>query len=262
MSIDARIGEALDSWMEGIDIPPVRLEEIQHRVAHPSERATHTNVLRVGIWAAAAAMLVCIALPALSPAFVQNLDARYRAALQALGGIAPPPVPVPRSLVSQLRPHLASLAAAQSQVNFMITPPVGLPYDVVSSALYVVPLGAYSRTTQSWKAGQMHVTFTYRRRDGREFTLGAARYDPNAPPAKYLFEAKDPAPDGRPVIVRHEQSAWRNGDQLMTVTQGSGISAPEIAAIRSAMRGAPVAMRDLHAPSARGPATFQVIPKP
>lgn len=262
MSIDTQISEALESWIGTIDVPPVRLNEIRDRIERPSERAARPNVLRFRIAAAAGAMLLCIALPVFSPALVQSLDARYRAALQALGGIAPPAAPVPHPIPSQLMPRSASLAEAQSQVGFTITPPAGLPDDVASSVLDVVPVGVYSQATQTWKAGPMHVAFTYRRKDGREFMLWAKRYDPAAPPPKYIFEAKDPRPDGRPVIVRHQQFAWRNGDQLMTVTEGRDISASEISTIESAMQGATVTMRGLHAPGPKGPATFQVIPKP
>jgi hypothetical protein len=47
--------------------------------------------------------------------------------------------------------------------------------------------------------------------------------------------------------VRHENFAWRNGDQVMGAAAGEGLSATEIRAIRTAMQGAAVTGADQHA---------------
>ncbi len=262
MSANARIQSAMQTMVQGIDVPPVRLDVIQRKVSQPQPVARHQQQFtRFMLATSAAITILAVTLPAVSPAFVQSLEARYRAALQALGGIAPPAAP--QSLISKLTSHNETLASAQSHVAFTIVPPAGLPRDIVSSTIQVTPIGIYSTQTHAWRAGPPEVRFVYRRTEGREFTLTAARYNPKGErPAKYMFEAKAPAADGRPVLVRHERFAWRNGNQLMTAIEGSAISAAEIAAIQSAMHGLAVPRRNLHAPSARATMTLRVLIKP
>jgi len=165
--------------------------------------------------------------------------------------------------VSRLTPRNATLAKAQLRVVFTIVPPAGLPSDVVSSKIQTTPTGVYSKETHSWRVGPPEVTFVYRRAGGREFILIADRYDPHSElPPKYMFEAKDPATDGRPVLVKRQHFAWRNGDQIMLATEDEGISASEIAAIQAAMRGIAVPRRNLHAPDSGTTMKLRVIGTP
>ncbi|MEO6835635.1 MAG: hypothetical protein ABI231_06990, partial [Candidatus Tumulicola sp.] len=175
-------------------------------------------------------------------------EERYRTALQALGGIAAPAAPA--SLKSSLKSQTVTLATAQSRVRFTIVPPAGLPKDVVSEKIVTTPTGVFSKATHAWRVGSPALTFTYRRAGGNTFVLLADRYDPqDGLPPKYMFEALDPAPDGRPVLVKHEHFAWRNGSQVMSVNAGEGLSAAEIGSIRLAMHGVALLRRELHAPS-------------
>ncbi len=262
MSTNARIQAAMQTMVQGIDVPPIRLDVIQRKISQPQPVARpQQRLTRFALATAAAVTILAVTLPAVSPAFVQSLEARYRAALQALGGIAPPAAP--KSLISQLTPHNEHLASAQSRVAFTIVPPAGLPRDIVSSTIQVSPTGLYSTQTHSWRVGPLEVRFVYRRAGGHEFILIADRYNPNGElPAKYIFEAKAPTAGGRPVLVRHEHFAWRNGNQMMTATEGSAISAAEIAAIQSAMHGIAVPRRNLHAPTAQSTMTLRVLTKP
>lgn len=76
-----------------------------------------------------------------------------------------------------------------------------VPADV---DIRTTPTGVYSKETHAWRVGPPEVTFVYRRAGGREFVLIADRYDPHGEqPPKYMFEAKNPTADGRPVLVKH-----------------------------------------------------------
>jgi len=260
MFSDAQIRTAAGKMLSEIDVPPMRLMEIQRKISQPQRVERRSPSFARPAIAAAAAVLVLATLPKIAPALVQGIDAQYRAALQALGGVAPPPAPA--SLKAKMTPIAATLAEAQSRVKFTIVPPAGLPSDATETSIHVAPVGVYSKTTNAWRVGESGVTFAYHRADGREFVLMVSRYDPSNPLSKYIFEAKDPAADGRPVLVKHERFAWRNGDQVMTAIEGSDISASEIAAIQAAMGGVSVPRRELHAPNAGGDLFYRVIPKP
>ncbi|HVA28343.1 MAG TPA: hypothetical protein VNF68_09195 [Candidatus Baltobacteraceae bacterium] len=257
MSNDFRIGATIETMVRAIAIPDIRMDEIHRRISQPRIPRRRPTFARFALSAATAAIVFAIALPAIAPAFVQTLEARYRAALQALGGNAPPSVP--KALVSQLAPRSADLASAQARVAFTIVAPTGLPGNVASSAIQTLPTGAYSKSAHAWQIGSDNVIFVYRRPGGRTFTLVASRYAAGALPSKYMFEAKAPAADGRPVLVRHERFAWRNGDQIMTAIEGNGASTAEIAAIRTAMHGIAVPLRGA---TAKTPLRVFVLPKP
>lgn len=94
--------------------------------------------------------------------------------------------------------------------------------------------------------------------------LMAEQFDPHALPPKYLFEPKDDVmtPNERPILIKHQHFAWRNGNQMMSATEGDGMSVAEIEGIRDAMHGAAVPQRDLHTPSAGGSMKLYRIPKP
>jgi hypothetical protein len=259
MFTDARIRWGLEDMMQHIPVPPVPIAAVEAALSKQPERIrTAPRFPRFAIAAAAVITLVFVALPALAPAFVQSLEARYRAALQALGGSAPPPVP--DRVLSKLSSQSADLATAQSRITFRLVPPAGLPSDVSAARIRTVAAGVYSVKTHTWQAGPMEVHFFYRRPGGREFMLIAEPYDPHGEmPGKYMFEATDTLKNGRPVLLKHEHFAWRNGGQMMSATEGNGLSALEIGAIRRAMHGIPLALRPLHAAPSGGPMKVHVF---
>lgn len=266
MYADSRISAALATLLDEIEAPPVPLAEIYRKIAQ-SEPAARNGprhlrlALAIGVVASVFAILTSLGL---IQAIAQNIEDRYRAALQAKGGYAPPPVPdaLWRSVLKQSwsLPNV-SLAKAQSIVPFTITPPAGLPGGIVSKRIRTTPTLVYSPATQTWRVGSRIVWFIYRRTDGRTFQLVADQFDPtSAPPGKYMFEAKDPTPDGRPVLVKHLFFVWRDGNQVMSATADMGISAPEIMAIRAAMRGIAVPGRWPDPPMPGAP--MKAIPAP
>lgn len=260
MSTDVQIKSQLQDLLQSVEAPPVPLANIHERMAQlrfPEKPREH----RFAVAAAVAAAAVISIVPLVSPAVMQSIEARYRAAVQALGGIAPPPPPA--GLLAKLHSQGGTLAQAQSRVAFTIVPPAGLPKDVVSTNIVTTPTGTLNARTNSWSVGPMEVTFSCRRADGREFTIVADRYDPRARPlGKYAFEVPDPAPDRKIVLIKHERFAWRNGDQLMHAVTGAGVSAREILAIQTAMHGVPVPLRELHSPDTSPIRTLRVIRKP
>jgi hypothetical protein len=249
MFTDARISSGLDAMIRAIAAPPVPLAEIQRKLSLlPLLARPEPHYARLALGAAAAIAAAVIALPTISPAFVQTIGEQYRAALQALGGIAPSPAPA--AFVSGLLPKAATLAMAQSRVRFTIVAPDGLPKDIISAKIWTTPTGVYSKASHSWSVGPPAVTFSYQRAKGRSFQMLADRFDPRGEMVgKYMFEAQDPGPDGRPVLVKHERFAWRNGDQIMTAVATEDISPAEIDAIRVAMHGVSLPRRELHAPN-------------
>ncbi len=237
MFTDSRIVAALETMVRRIDAPPVPLQEIQRRIAEPRRAVRH--IPRYLQLTAATAVIIAIAflaLPANSLGLGQTIiAASYRAALHVIGWTPPPPAPKPMALA--VSSQNGTLAAAQSQVPFRIVAPRGLPEDVVSSRIRTSSGLVYSKQTHVWRVGSRFVTFTYRRAGGRTFTLLADKFDARTgPPPKYMFLSND-LPGGRVALVKQENFAWRNGDQIMTVTEGDGINAREIQTIRTAMHG-------------------------
>jgi hypothetical protein len=266
MYTDSRISAAIDSMLDELVVPPVPLAEIHRKIAQSEpSKAKMPGYLRFAIaWGVVAGLLAILSSSGLIRAVALNIEDRYRAALEARGGHAPPPPPdALRQEVltrSSSSPNV-TFAKAQSLVPFTIASPAGLPRDVVSAKIRLTPTLVYSPVTQKWRVGSRIVWFIYRRSGGGTFQLVADQFDPSvAPPGKYMFEAKDPTPDGRPVIVRHLRFDWRNGDQVMSAIADTGISASEIEAIRSAMHGVPIPGR-WPAPSLPG-ATMKFIPRP
>jgi hypothetical protein len=249
---DAQLKDALTTMLQSIDVPP---RMIGPAMQSPARRRTHFSAV-----AAAAAAVALIATPLLSPAVMQSLEARTRAALQALGGIAPPAPP--QRVLSKLKGEAVTLAAAQKRVSFTLVPPAGLPRDIISAGIHIVPTGTYVPATNSWKIGPEEVQFDYHRQDGRRFTITADPYNPNAEkPPKYIFDA-DSAPGGRPRLIKYENFAWRNGDQMMMATADGDLSAAEIRNIEAAMHAAPVAQRALHEPFRGKTMRLRVLVKP
>jgi hypothetical protein len=248
MFTDARIRTALENLMASIEPPPVPSATIRGKIASSTVAARPApGHVRSAIAIACVIAMLLAAFPSVSKGIVQDLEARYRAALHALGGTAPPPAP--ESLIASLKSESATLATAQSRVPFTIVPPAGLPRDVVSTSLQITPSGVYSTVTHSYHIGTLVVTFNYRRANGRSFSLLADRFDPRVDlGSKYIFEADNPMPNGRPVLVKHRRFVWRNGDQVMSATD-EGITASEIETIRIAMHGTRVALPDLGSPA-------------
>lgn len=259
MFTDARIRSGLDDMMRSIPAPPVPMRAVDALLERPPvHQRTASGYSRFALATAAIIALLLVALPSLAPAFVQSLEARYRAALQALGGSAPPPVP--QRVLSKLTAQSADLTSAQSRVGFRLVPPAGLPADVSTARIRTVPAGVYSVKAHAWQAGPMEVHFSYRRSGGRAFMLIAEPYDPHGEmPGRYMFEATDTLKNGRPVLLKHEHFAWRNGNQMMSATEGNGLSAAEIGSIRRAMHGVPLRLRALHAAPSGGPMKVHVF---
>ncbi|MDQ6929200.1 MAG: hypothetical protein M3126_00860 [Candidatus Eremiobacteraeota bacterium] len=257
---DARLGASFEAMIRAIPAPPVALREIQSRMTlTPQATRSGLSFTQIALATAASVVVAITVLPSVSLGVVQTVEQRYAAALRALGGIAPPPAP--KALISKLSSQNATLARAQARVSFTIVAPKGLPADITSSKILTTETGIYAKDTRGWQTGPAEVNFVYNRSGSRMFALRAERYDPQGEmPGKYMFEARDPGPDGRPVLVKHEQFAWRNGDQEMTITQSEDISASEIETIRVAMRGVPLPRRELHAPDRGSNFKVHVLP--
>lgn len=259
---DAQLKNGLTAMLGTIDVPPASIAGIRRHMLLQQNARTGSRRLSFPAIAAAAAAIALIATPLLSPAVMQSIEARTRAALQALGGIAPPAPP--RALLSTLKPEPATLAYAQKRVSFTIVPPTGLPHDITSASIHIVPTGTYIPAAKSWKTGPEEVQFAYHRSGGREFVLTADPYDPKGEkPPEYIFDADAGiGPDGKPLLIRHRNFAWRNGDQQMMATEGPELSAAEIRNIETAMHGIPVAQRALHTPFTGKPMRLRVLIKP
>lgn len=234
---ETAIAPALENMLRGIEPPAVPIAEIRHRMAQPPRRQ------RVGLFlpAAAAAIVLVLALPRIAPGVTQTIEQR----VEAIVHWTPPPPP-PASVESAMRSKTGTLAQAQARVAFTIVPPAGLPKGVVSERVVTIPTGVYSYATHRWSIGKPAIFFVYRRANGKSFALLADRFDPReGPPSKYIFDADERDAHGMP--VRHENFAWRNGDQVMSAAAGEGLSAAEITAIRDAMHGSAVTGADRHA---------------
>lgn len=243
MYTDSRISAAIETLLNEIEAPPIPLADIHRKIAQsqPAKRQTPPYLRAALATGVIAGVLLVLSSLGLIQGIAQNIEDRYRAALQARGGYAPPNPPdsLWQGVLKQSwsSPNV-TLAKAQSLAPFTIASPTGLPRDVVSAKIRTAPTLVYYPVTQTWRVGSRIVWFIYRRAGGRTFQLEADQFDPSsAPPGKYMFEAKDPTPDGRPVLVKHLFFVWRNGNQVMSATADMGISAPELEAIRAAMHG-------------------------
>lgn len=262
MSTEQRIEAGVRAIVDGADVPPIRFSQIRARMTEPPAIQPGRRSIRYAFAAAAALAIVVVALPGIAPAFVQSIEARYRTALQALGGIAPPAAPA--SVISQLADgaKTVSLAQAQALVPFRIAPPAGVPNDAVLAGIVASPTEVYVKTTGTWHHAAPLITFWYRRASGQEFSIVADAYDPRERMGQYMFEARGETRTGHVILVKHRRFAWRNGEQVMTAIEGSELSAAEILAIQRAMHGTPVALRPLHAPDHSPMARLRMIVKP
>ena len=233
MYADSRIRSGLESMLHHIEVPPVPLLNIQQRMLRPRAITPRSTGSYVRTAAAAAIAAIAVSLPIVAPSVVQSVRERIAAILQW----TPPPVQPPRWLTSSFTQQRTTLAGAQTMVPFRIVPPAGLPRDVTSSTIQTSSTGLYVKATRSWQKGTPAVFFNYQRSQGRSFALLADRFDPQeGPPGKYMFLDTGKVRDGIPVVIPFQKFTWRNGNQVMSAI-ADGISADEIAAIRTAMHG-------------------------
>ncbi|MDP9017855.1 MAG: hypothetical protein M3N19_06020, partial [Candidatus Eremiobacteraeota bacterium] len=71
-----------------------------------------------------------------------------------------------------------------------------------------------------------------------------------------------PGANGQPLNPKHARYAWRNPDKVMTAVAGDGITESGIAAIRSAMHGIAIPLRELHTPPGGSSAKVYIMPNP
>jgi hypothetical protein len=244
MSTDIRISTALATVIAGVEVPAVPLRDIRLRMAKPAGPALSLRAPSYfrpfALAAAGVALVLLIAFPASSLEVARIVVSGYQQAFKVIGWTPPPAEP--QTLASSSRPVLQpSLPAAQAHVTFAIVSPAGLPSDVTTTKIFTAPAHVYSYATRSWHIGAAAVNFVYKRSGGRSFVLLADAYDPKGEiPSRYMFSSED-LPGGRVALVKHEQFAWRNGDQVLTAIEGDGISASEIRVIEKAMNGVPIA---------------------
>jgi hypothetical protein len=234
MFADARIKNAVETIVAGVDVPPVNWHAIAARIAQPQPvERRQSRMLQFAVAAAACAAIVFAAFPASSLGLVRIVVSSYQDVIKVIGWT--PPSGAPKS---PLPPAArADVAAAQAHLDFTLVPPSGLPADAGVAKIWTAPTQIYTKATHVWSTGPAFATFTYQRSGGRSFTIFADRFDPQTgPPSKYMFESQD-LPGGRTALTRHEKFTWRNGDQVMSIVAGDGISASEIEAIRQSMNG-------------------------
>lgn len=231
MDKEALLRAEMRSIVETVNVPPISLDAIHRKMATPiSPRPT-----QLAQYAALAAALLLVVVPLTSRSVVPTLQAKINELLH----ITSTPPPLPQRMQDSVNPTEVTLDQAQAKVHFSIVAPAGLPSDVTTSKITLTPSLVYGPLTHGWQAGQNAVEFGYSRSDHRFFRIEASAYDPKAqPPSKYMFEADEVDAKGMP--RRYERFYWRNGNQMMSVV-AEGISATEIAAIREAMRGEPIA---------------------
>ena len=249
MYADDRLCTAIDSMVRGIDAPSVPITAIRTRMAAPLDAPLTRRRIPLARYAVAAAAVLTLffaAFPKVSLAVVGRFETivvdGYAAAsrmVHRLTGWTEPPPP-PKSLDAAQKSKQLSLAAAQRKVDFTIVPPVGVPSDAAFVRIATMPSLVYDYKTLRWSKGVPALSFEFRRSQGRSFSLMAQIDDPRVDiPGKYIW-AVDEAPGGKVVMEKHEHFAWKNGDQMMSAEEDTGISAAEIRAIRDAMHGEPV----------------------
>jgi hypothetical protein len=116
-----------------------------------------------------------------------------------------------------------------------------------SERTIVAPVLAWDAKSKVWHAGPNVITYMYVRPNGTKFQLRAERYDVKTTLYAYMWEVERHPDgqavvhDGRVVFIRRQWFHWRNGDQLMSALEGDTLTAAEIAHIRNAMHGEPLA---------------------
>src|SRR5450755_3955012 len=130
MYTDSRIGAAIEAMLNEIEAPPIPLAEIQRKIAQskpPNEKMPGYFRLAIA-WGAVAGLLAILFSSGLIQAVALNIEDRYRAALEARGGYAPPNPPsalVQEVLKQSWSSPNVTFAKAQSLVPFAIASPAG-----------------------------------------------------------------------------------------------------------------------------------------
>lgn len=245
MHADARISAGFESMMNGIAVPPAPIEAIMALV--PSVEApslARRSAPRIG--AIAASIAVALLVPFAVPGFAQTIGSNLNAILNDLVNGKRPAMSMAehQSFKANMKGIRGlghtTVAKAQAHVKFTIVPPAGLPADINSQRIAVAAGMAYSTKDKRWTPTPAQVDFSFVRTDGQTFMLVAQRDGTGVMPVyTYIYELVKDA-KGILVLVRRQQFAWRNGDQVMSTFTGPGINAKEIAAIRDAMHGTPL----------------------
>ena len=246
MLTDKQAAETLDRLITNIRIPRLPLAAIHEQLKRtPTLVVSHARPTFRRAYAGAA-IVAGIAVVLFSHSLVQGVEQavdRYRAALEAVGGYAPPKPPeklLQTMLTEAGSAPYVTAAKARSRVGFALLPPTGLPRDITKVALRVLPTLIYDPALHAWQVGPHAVWFGYDRAGGRSFQILTSQFDSrNAPPGKYMFETTEPA-SGRVLLIKHDIFEWRNGSQVTQAIDGPGISASEIIAIRQSMYGEPI----------------------
>ena len=235
MITDRQLRDGLLAMLQSIEAPAISIEQIDRRIHAPVHH--DRRAFAVGA-AAAAALAAVVAIPIASPGVVQTLEQKVEQMLHW----SPPAIAPPASVTSAMEPQTVSLQQAQARVKFTLVAPAGLPSDASSPAIKVAAVGVYAESTRTWSVGHSVVSFNYTRPGGRQFMLTAGpAASQTTPPSRYVYDADVKRFDaaGNPIPVKFEVFVWRNGDQITTAI-AEGISAAEVAAIRTAMHGTPI----------------------
>jgi len=239
MYAEARLAEAMDSMVRGIDAPPVAHAAIRARMSAPLATIARPRApfARYALAMAAAIALFLAIFPRTSLAVLERFEHivvdSYAAAYKVIGWTPPPP---PKSLRAGASQRL-SLAAAQAKEPFTIVVPAGVPSDARLTSVRTMPVLVYDKTRKRWSKGTPAIELRYKRSRNRDFSFMIEADDPRlGPTSKYIYEAED-LRGGKVELIKHERFQWRNVDQLMTAVEDDGISAAEIEAVRSAMHG-------------------------
>lgn len=250
MLTDTQIRFGTEEMIKAIPVPGVPFKAIQQRIAL-RRPADSKPVARRRL--AAAAAIMAVVLPTVAFA-VANYEAHSRAALRAQGGWAPPAPPA--DFLGKLRPKTVSRSQAQAAVDFSLTEPSGLPAGASLRRIDMVPVGLYDSAAHRWRVGPSELVFRYRLGDGEPFMVNVRRFDPSNLPGRYVFEDRGPDGKGNPQLVKHQNFAWRTGDQMTVVSTGDGIDEGGIVTMARSMNGALVT---LPWPSSHSQGTLRVI---
>lgn len=245
MYADARLTEAMQTMVRGIDAPAVPMTAIRSRMAAPLAPVVRRRIplARYGLATAAAVALFFAIFPKASLAVLDRFEHivvdSYAAAYKVMGWTPPPPPP--KSLEAGLASQRLSLAAAQAKEPFTIVVPAGVPTDATLTSIHTMPVLIYDKASKRWSKGTPAIDFRYKRAGNREFEVMAEEDDPRLGPThKYVYAAND-LPGGKVELVKHERFQWKNGSQLMTAIEDDGISAAEIQTLKATMHGEPIA---------------------
>lgn len=246
---NSALRERLHAMIAATEIPAVPTGTILMHASRPEASlppGKEGQIARVAIAAAIVFALILGAVPIVAPSVVETLQARIARLLQWT-----PPPPAPKSIDAAMVSRVVSLQAAQTLVTFRIVPPSGLPRDVVAAKIIATPTAVYWKAEHAWHLGATSLAFSYRRSDGRQFSLLVDAYDPRAgTPPKYMYNGDEIGANGLP--KRYDNFAWRNGGQCTSSIASRDLTAREIETIRVAMRGVSLPLTATRAGLAEG----------